>query len=182
MNKRDYPLFLIDRSCAANYPFNYITCFDKTVGFVARVVHFPADAQYFEFVKTASQIEHAEYMNVMFKAKRGGVILVCEDFLYNFELTSANLKRVQTLLKKALKKFLHAEVERTPDLKDLDIDNQIIQQQLTIDRAKQMYDELVIRANGESKIADYKIALAEATLDTLKKFRDTQKYYFSALN
>jgi hypothetical protein len=89
---------------------------------------------------------------------------------------------VQTLLKKALKKFLHAEVERTPDLKDLDIDNQIIQQQLTIDRAKQMYDELVIRANGESKIADYKIALAEATLDTLKKFRDTQKYYFSALN
>jgi len=179
MNKRDYPLFLIDRSCATSYPFNFIVCFDKTVGFVARVVHFPADQQYFEFVKTASQIEHAEYMNVMFKAKRGGVILVCEDFLYHFELTPANLKRVQTLLKKALKKFLHAEVERTPDLKDLDIDNQIIQQQLTVERAKQMYDDLVRRANGDKKVVDYQIALAEATLETLKHFRDNQKIYSS---
>ncbi len=180
--KRDYPLFLIDRSQAAAYPFNYITCFDKTVGFVARVVHFPADAQYFEFVKAASQIEHAEYMNVMFKAKRGGVILVCEDFLYNFELTNANLKRVQALLKKAMKKFLHAEVERTPDLNDLDIDNQIIQQQLSVERAKQMYDDLVRRANGDKNIADYQIALAEATLETLKKFRDNQKYFSLNLN
>jgi len=177
--KRIYPLFLIDRSCAASYPFNFIACFDQTVGFVARVVHFAADEQYFEYVKKASQIEHAEYMNVMFKAKRGGVILVAEDFLYNFEMNKANLSRVQTLLKKALKKFLHAEVERTPDLKDLDIDNQIIQQQLTVERAKQNYDDLVHCANGDRHIADYQIALAEATLETLKNYRDNKKMIVS---
>jgi hypothetical protein len=180
--KRDYPLFLIDRSCAASYPFPYIACFDRTVGFVARVVHFPADQQYHEFVRQASQIEHSQYLNVMFKAKRGGVILVCEDFLYDFPFNHENLKRIQTLLKKAMKKFLHAEVERTPDLKDLDIDNQILQQQLTVDRAKQMYDDLVRRANGSREIADYQIALAEATLETLRHYRDNQQYFTLNLN
>lgn len=173
--KRNYPLFLIDRTQSATYPFNFIACFDKTVGFVARVVHFTSDKQYWEYIKKASQTENAEYFSVATKFKKGGIVLLAEDFMYSFDLSEANKKRVQTLLKKALKKFLHAEVERTPNMdNDLDIENQIIQQQLSLERAKQNYSDLVQRANGDSKIADYQIALAEATLETLNQFRDNQ--------
>jgi len=40
----------------------------------------------------------------------------------------------------------------------------------------------VRRANGDKEYADYQIALAEATLDTLCKFRDNQKYFTLNLN
>lgn len=176
--KRNYPLFLIDRTKSATYPFDFIASFDRTVGFVARVVYLPSDPAYFEFIKQQSQIENAEYFSITLKFKTGGVVVLAEDFLYFFELTTDNKKRVQTLLKKAMKKYLHAEVERTP-ADGLDVDNQIKQQQLTIERAKQNYDDLVSRANGDPTIADYQIALAEATLETLKKYRDNQKLFAS---
>lgn len=176
--KRTYPLFLIDRSKSASYPFDFIVCFDSTVGFVARVVYLPTNEAYTEFIKKGIQIENSEYFAVTFRLKKGGVILVAEDFMYSFELTMDNLGRVQTLLKKALKKYLHTEVERTP-ADELGIDEQIKQQQFTIERARQNYSDLVARANGDRSIADYQIALAEATLDTLKKYKDNQKLFAS---
>lgn len=176
--KRNYPLFLIDRTKSATYPFDFIACFDRTVGFVARVVYLPTDESYSEFIKKGIQIENSEYFAVTFRFRKGGVLLVAEDFMYSFELTSDNLARVQTLLKKALKKYLHTEADRTP-ADGLDVDNQIKQQQLTIERAKQNYDDLVSRANGDPTIADYQIALAEANLETLKKYRDNQKLFAS---
>lgn len=125
MNKREYPLFMIDRTKSASYPFDYVTCTDRTVGFVARIVFFPADVQYFEFIKTASNIETSEFFNVTFKMKEGGIILVCEDFLYSFDLNNENKKRVQTLLKKALKKYLHAENDRLSDEDGFGIESQM---------------------------------------------------------
>lgn len=180
MNKRDYPLFMIDRSKAAAYPFDYITCLDRTVGFVARVVYFPADVQYYEFAKTIVKVENSEYFNVTFKMKKGGVILVCEDFLYFFELTNENKKRVQTLLKKALKKYLHTENDRLPGEDGYGIESQIKQQQLTIDRARQNLDNLIEQHGSEN--ARYMVALAEATLETLKQFRDNQKFFYVGSN
>jgi len=85
------------------------------------------------------------------------------------------------LLKKSLKKHLHTEMDRVP-CGDLDIDNQIRQQQISIDRARANYSELVSRSGGDTQNADYIIALAEATLDTLKKFRDNQKYFYTVMN
>lgn len=180
-NKREYPLFIIDRSKNETYPFDYIVCLDRTVGFVARVVHFGQDVQYFEFVKKAQQIEYAEFFNVTLKLRKGGVILAAEDFIYNFELTTENKNRVKTLLKKALKKYLHTEMERTPH-DDLSIENQIIQQELTVERARSTYSDLLKCTNGDKEHADYVIRLAEATLDTLKKFRDNQKYFKQVMN
>lgn len=180
MKKREYPLFLIDRSKAANYPFDFIACFDRSVGFVARVVYLPSNEAYTEFLRKHDQIENSEFFSITFKFKQGGVILLAEDFLYHFELTKENLNRVQTLLKKALKKYLHAEADRTP-ADELSIDNQIKQQELTIERARQNYAELVNRANGDRSYADYQIALAEATLQTLKQYRDNMRI-FSSLN
>ena len=181
MAKREYPLFLIDRSKSEAYPFDYIACMDRTVGFVARAVFFPDDIQYGEYIKKMQHIEHAEYFNVGMKLKKGGIVLVVEDFMYNFELTTENKNRVRTLLKKAFKKYLHAEIDRTPH-DDLSIDNQIIQQELTVDRARSNYSDLLRRANGDKSLADYQIALAEATLETLRQFRDNQKYFTTIMN
>lgn len=178
--KRNYPLFLIDRSKAENYPFDYIICPDRNVGFIARVVHFTTDEMYAAFIEKKKMVENANYFHSTIKLKRGGLLLVAEDFLYSFDLTPENLNRVQVLLKKSLKKYLYTEIIKTP-AKNLGIDNQIKQQELTIERARQNYDSLVQRANGDKAYADYQIALAEATLKTLRMFRDYQKI-ISSLN
>lgn len=174
--KRNYPLFTVDRSKHSTYPFDFITCYDRTVGFVARVIPFFEDAPFNEYLKKSSEIDGAETTSITKRFnKQGGLVLVIEDFLYYFEWTSENKSRVQSLLKKALKKFLHAEVDRTA-MGDLDIENQIKQQQESVELAKQNYQQLVERMHGDKKHADYVIALAEATLETLKSYRDNMKF------
>ena len=175
--KRHYPLFTIDRSKNSSYPFDYITCYDRTVGFIARVVPFFDDIPYNEFLKRVPEVEGGETVSLTHKFKNtGGLVLVIEDFFYNFEWNNEIRSRIKTLLKKALKKYLHAEVERTPTDNDLGIDDQIKQQEETITRAKANYEALVERALGDKKLADYQIALAEATLESLKAYRDNQQF------
>ena len=181
MNKRDYPLILIDRSCAASYPYIFVAVFDQTVGFVARVIHFFNDEQYDAWMQAVTGTEK-ETFAFSVPLKRGGVVLVIEDFFHDFEFNREHRSRIATLLKKAMKKVLHAEVDRTPDMKDLDIDNQILQQEMTIERAKANYDDLVHRSGDNPAAAKYQIALAEATLETLKKFRDNQKFFYVGSN
>lgn len=178
MQKRNYPLFLIDRSKTKNYPNDYITCLDREVGFVAKVVFFPADDAWREFLVGFSQIEHNELAGVKMRLKRGGLALQVVDFLYRFEVTNETKARVQVLLKKALKKYLHAEAERTPH-NDLGIDDQIKQQKLTLERAVQNYDDLVARANGSRDLADYQISLQRETVRTLERFREMRAFFNS---
>lgn len=145
--KRDFPLFLIDRLKNETYPFDYIACFDTEVGFVSRVVPFFDDASFHEFIASSKKVDDCEYSSITFKFKRsGGLVIVIEDFLFQFEWNGQKKTRVRTLLKKALKKYLHVEVERTPH-DDYSIDNQIIQQVLTVENAKSNYDKLLLRAN-----------------------------------
>lgn len=179
--KRDYPLFLIDRSKHSAYPFDFVFCADKTCGFVAKVVAFFKAEPFNEFVKQREQIEAHEYTSILFRFPRGGgMAVVVEEFLFEFdENNKEHRARIKTLLKKALKKYLHAEVERTAHT-DMGIDDQIKQQEATIDRAKSNYDFMVQNASKDE--VDYNIALAEATLETLKKFRDNQKYFTIDLN
>lgn len=179
--KRNYPLFMIDRSKPAAYPFDYIVCHDKTVGFVARVVFFPKTEQFREYIRQVEQVPDGNSIQISTTFKTGGLIIVIEDFFYFFEMTNENRKRIETLLKKALKKYLHAELVRMP-FDDLGIENQIKQQQLTLERAEQNYSELVSRANGSTENADYIINLARATLDTLKQARDNEKFYKLYMN
>lgn len=180
-NKRDYPLFQIDRSKHESYPFDVVTCLDKTVGFVAKVIHMPTDIMFNEFVTQQKNVNSSEIIFDSFKARRGGVVILIIDFLYHFEWTKDNQVRVKTLLKKGFKKFLHAESSKTP-VGELSLDNQILQQELTIERARANYPDLVARANGDAAYADYQIALAEATLQTLRSFRDNQKLFITYLN
>lgn len=180
-NKRDYPLFLIDRSKLTSFPFDMVTCFDKTVGFVAKVIHMPTDVMYNEFLTQQKNVASGEVLFDSVKTKKGGIIILIIDFLYYFEWTKENQTRVKTLLKKGFKKFMHTEYDNTPS-GDLTLDNQIIQQELSIQNARANYEALVARANGDREIADYQIALAEATLQTLKSFRDNQKFFALNMN
>jgi len=173
--KRNYPLFTIDRSKNSAYPFDFITCYDRTVGFIARVVPFFDDTPFNEFLKQAQSIDGSDSTSITYRFKNGGLIIVIEDFFYTIEWNNEVRTRIKTLLRKALKKYLHAEVERTPS-DDLSVENQIKQQELTIERAKQQYDELIKRSLGDKSNADYAIALAEATLESLKFVRDNQKF------
>ena len=169
-NKRDYPLFLIDRSKTGTYPFDYVACFDRQVGFIARVVYFKETAALNEFIQQQNKLKDADIGGQVCRLKQGGVILVVEDYLYYFEITVEIKNRINTLMKKALKKYLHAEVEKAPDTNSFGINEQIKQQELTIERAKSNFDELVKRSSKEE--AEYSLALAEATLETLKNYRD----------
>ena len=99
----------------------------------------------------------------------GGVILVIENFLYEIEVTNDVKRRVQTLLKKALKKYIHSSIEKDTNGKDLGINNQIKMMQATVERAKANYTEIV-KVTGEIE-AKYNIKLAEAILATLEKIK-----------
>jgi len=179
--KRNYPLFMIDRSKPDAYPFDYIVCHDQAVGFTARVVFFPKTEQYQEYIRQSEKVAGNETVQMNMPFKNGGIILVIEDFFHYFEWTTENRTRIATLLKKAMKKYLHAERERTPG-DGLGLDDQIKQQQLTIERAEQNYADLVHRANGDKSVADYQIDLAKATLNTLKQYKHNMEYFKTVMN
>lgn len=175
MPKRNHPLFFIDRSKHEAYPFDYVICTDREIGFVARVVYLPKNELYNDFIEMAGNIQLADKFYVTRRFSKGGVFLICEDFFYYFEISQANITRLKSLLNKALKKYLNAEKERTPH-DGLGIDEQIKQQQLTVERAKQNYNDLLARCNDDAEQANYIITLSEATLKTLIKYRDTLRY------
>lgn len=73
------------------------------------------------------------------------LILNIEKFLFDFEVDNVKNKRIETLLKKVMKRFIYGETSATPR-GDLGIDNQILLQKATIERAKANREELVKRS------------------------------------
>lgn len=175
MNKRNYPLFLIDRSKNNSYPFDYITCLDRQVGFIARIIYFKDDIPLNEFIEVQKKRQNSEIGGQVYRFKKGGLIMVVEDYLYYFDITDETTARINSLMKKAFKKYIHTEGERAPDINSLGIDEQIRQQELSIERAKANFDDLVKRSS--EKEAKYAISLAEATLETLKNYRDNMNIF-----
>lgn len=178
-NKREYPLFLIDRTKSPSHPFDYVSCFDKRFGWVARVVHWEKTEVFEAFLQESQKISN--YASYSVPLRIGGVSLIIEDYLYYFELDNEAMSRITGLLKKAMKKYLHQELDRTPK-DDLSIDNQIKQQKLTIERARQTYDDLLERAGGDPELVNYQLALAEATLKTLENYKDNMDYFRINMN
>ena len=177
--KRDYPLFIIDRSKPESHPYDFVVCLDDAIGFVAKFIHCNSELT-FNFYVQLLEIEPSSQWNYeLKKLRKGGLVLHIEEFLHEVVMTAKNEKRVQWLLKKAMNKYIFAEVSRTPQ-GDLGIDNQIKQQQLSIDRAKSQYNALVARSSVEE--ADFAIQIAEATLHTLKIFKDNQRYFITSNN
>ncbi|MDR1552617.1 MAG: hypothetical protein LBS69_04030 [Prevotellaceae bacterium] len=174
MRKREYPLFIIDTSKRDGYPFDCLVCLDRTVGFVARVFQFWQDEPLRDFVEKSKKNPHFEFLTLMYRfSGGGGVILVIEDFLYHFEFNYENKNRVKSLLKKLIKKYIYTEKDRTPR-EELTLENQIKQQKINIENARENYDEILHRTNVDVKIVDYQIALAEETLKSLEQLRDIQ--------
>lgn len=168
--KRDYPLFTIDRTKAPGYPFDYITCYDHEVGFIARVVVLSTTVAFDEFMLRSSAVEDYEISTYMERFKRGGIAVVIADFFYNFDINTKTKSRIQALLKKGTKKYLTATFERETK-GNLSIDDQIRMQELTIERNKTNFDALLARAKTRED-AIYSIKIAEETLNTLKKYKE----------
>ncbi|MDR2824992.1 MAG: hypothetical protein LBB41_07335 [Prevotellaceae bacterium] len=171
MNKREYPLFLIDRSKQESYPYDFVVCLDREVGFVAKVIYFREQHAYTMFVSKFSKMENNELAGVHLPLKKGGVVLHVVDFLYHFEISEKIKSRVQVLLKKALKKYLNLERQLMPTLGKFGIDEQIEHQELTLELARQNYADLLKRSDNNSEFADYQIDLQKATIETLKNVR-----------
>lgn len=106
----------------------------------------------------------------MERFKRGGIAVVISDFFYNFDVNTKTKSRIQALLKKGTKKYLTATFERELNW-DFSIDDQIKQQELTIERNKANFDALLARAT-DRETAIYTMKIAEETLNTLKKYKE----------
>lgn len=104
MSEHNYPLILIDRSKHETYPYDYIVCLDTVVGFIARVVSLQDDEILKEFTRA---FQKEPIQPPVMKKGKGGVSLIIEDFLHDFEMTEANLNRVHTLMKKCIKKYFY---------------------------------------------------------------------------
>lgn len=175
MSKRNSPLIFIDRTRSEAYPSDYVIVNDKDVGFVARVIELTDNQAIDDFsVAQCSARPNGDVLFHCYRFKKGGgVALLVEDFLHDFDITNKDRTRITSLLKRAVKKLLYAEADRVPA--EIGLDSQIKQQALTIERAKQNYDDLVARAGGDRAVADHQIQLAQATLESLETLRN-QRY------
>ena len=151
--KRNYPLILIDKTRTESHPYHHIAVMGETP-LVVRV----------RLLKTLldCQPKSAFYLHSLSK----GAIL--------FEVvnTQDDGGQIQSLLKKAAKKYLLGFRDENYKGKDLSLRNQIYQQRLTIEHNKRNYARLVAQCDGQEDLAKYSIALAEATLESLYRLQE----------
>lgn len=153
--KRNYPLFIIDKTTSESFPYHHIAVMGETP-FVVRV----------QLLKNIKDFVLAPTDHLV-PLSSGGVL---------FEIISQidNLQAVQGLLKKAAKKYMLGYKADNYKGKDLSLDNQIQQQKLTIEHNKRNYAKLVEQAGGDESLAKFNIALAQATLESLYKLKELQ--------
>lgn len=151
--KRNYPLILIDKTRTESHPYHHIAVMGETP-LVIRV----------RLLKTLldCQPKSAFYLHPLSK----GAIL--------FEVvnTQDDGGQIQSLLKKAAKKYLLGFRDENYKGKDLSLRNQIYQQRLTIEHNKRNYARLVAQCDDQEDLAKYSIALAEATLESLYRLQE----------
>lgn len=151
--KRSYPLIIIDRTTSQGYPYHHIAVMGVTP-FVVRVRLLNSLQDY--------NPVGAFYLHPL---NRGAVL---------FEVVSCkdDGPQIQSLLKKAAKKYMLGYKTDNYKGKDLSLDNQIYQQRLTIEHNKRNYHRLVEQAGGDESLAKYNIALAQATLESLYQLKE----------
>lgn len=154
--KRNYPLFIIDKTTSESFPYHHIAVMGETP-FVVRV-------QLIRNIK-----EHIPSpMGYIIPLSSGGALF---EIISNVEDPGV----LQSLLKKAAKKYMLGYKTDNYKGKDLSLDNQIHQQKLTIEHNKRNYAKLVEQAGGDESLAKYNIALAQATLESLYKLKEIQE-------
>lgn len=153
--KRNYSLFIIDKTTSESFPYHHIAVMGESP-FVVRV----------RLVKSLDFTPAGAFHLHMLSS---GAIL--------FEVISNrdDGPHIQSLLKKAAKKYLLGYKSDNYKGKDLSLNNQIHQQKLTIEHNKRNYAKLVEQAGGDESLAKYNIALAQATLESLHKLKELQE-------
>ena len=150
--KRDYPLFIIDKTTSEGFPYHHIAVMGETP-FVIRV----------RLVKDLNiSVSGSFYIHMLSNSA----------VLFEVVSTKDDGPQIQSLLKKAAKKYMLGYKTDNYKGKDLSLDNQIHQQKLTIEHNKRNYTKLVEQAGGDESLAKYNIALAQATLESLYKLKE----------
>ena len=150
--KRDYPLFIIDKTTSEGFPYHHIAVMGETP-FVIRV----------RLVKD---------LNIFVSGAFCIHMLSNSAVLFEVVSTKDDGPQIQSLLKKAAKKYMLGYKTDNYKGKDLSLDNQIHQQKLTIEHNKRNYAKLVEQAGGDESLAKYNIALAQATLESLYRLKE----------
>lgn len=151
--KRNYPLFIIDKTTSEGFHYHHIAVMGETP-FVVRV-------QLLKKIKDHI-LAPTDYLIPL---SSGGLLF---EIISNVEDPEA----LQGLLKKAAKKYMLGYKTDNYKGKDLSLDNQIHQQKLTIEHNKRNYAKLVEQAGGDESLAKYNIALAQATLESLYRLKE----------
>ncbi len=165
--KRNYPLFMIDRTMTEAYPYEYVVCLDKDVGFIAKA--FPVrDDDAFNMIEDSFDV-------FKYRGKSNNIVLKIEDYLYDISLTNEQKQRVKTLLKKGFKKLMHVIEEIFDTENDLSIKNQIALLRETQQHNQNNYLKMVEKNGKET--TDYAFKLLEATIKTLEEQQEIQNIF-----
>lgn len=153
--KRNYPLFIIDKTTSGGYPYHHIAVMEEEP-FVVRV-------------RLLRELDLSISGAFFIKPLSRGMLL--------FEVVSdiPDGPKVQCLLKKAAKKYMLGYKTENYKGKELSLDNQIHQQKLTIEHNKRNYAKLVEQAGGDESLAKFNMALAQAILESLYKLKELSK-------
>ena len=173
MSRNNFPLFLVDRSKHEKHPFDFVICTDPDVGFIARVIEFTEENKFVKFLDEFHNKQDSDIAGTYLATRNGGIAMVVEEFFYDFEVNETTRRRIISMLKRGFKKFLYGELVRTP-ADDLGIDNQIKQQQLTVERAEANFSQLLERTHGNEEEARYQIDLSKSILKSLHKLKSAE--------
>ena len=165
--KRNYPLFIIDRTMSDNYPNEYVVCLDKEVGFIAKAFAVN-DNNTFNLIEDNFDI-------LKCRGKNSNVVLKIEDYIYDVQLTNDQKQRIKTLLKKGFKKLMHVIEDLFDVDDDLSIKNQITLLKETQQHNKNNYLKMVEKNGKET--TDYAFKLLEATIKTLEEQQEIQNIF-----
>ena len=165
--KRNYPLYIIDRTLTEAYPYEYVVCLDKEVGFIAKAFSVRDD--------DASNMIEDNFDVFKYRGKSNNIVLKIEDYLYDISLTNEQKQRVKILLKKGFKKLMHVIEESIDTENYFSIKNQIALLRETQQHNKNNYMKMVEKNGKEA--TDYAFKLLEAAIKTLEEQQEIQKIF-----
>ena len=170
--KRNYPAFIIDRSRrsgASRFEDDYVVCTDKEMGFIARIYPVPASMiqVHNERLNAYSEVERERRFYAI--SIRNGEMRVVMEIEQMLHAPIANWARLQPLMKKAMKAYLHGEVaEVVGEGQEIDLQISAVKDLL---RTLESQRHHLIDVNGEtatSRLINATRGAAES-LELLKK-------------
>ncbi len=166
---RNYPLFVIDRSRRSKTPahqHDYIVCLDKKAGYIGRIILLERVA-FDELKSRVEKIEGSEYSHYfkLLASQKKGLVLLVEELLNPSDFSTSDNKRLKSLLKRGIDKYLYAEVAEVVKSEQISIEYQIKVQQDILKDLQAGYSKL--EAHMGSRLANQYISCVKATINIL---------------